>query len=87
MKIIIIWISLSISIALLGQALLCTFFQRCFLDTMTELSRCNRCHMAKLKYLLSGSLQKFANLRFKNVVVFFFLNEYAESYILEAVTL
>ena len=43
--------------------------------------------MAKLKYLLSGSLQKFANLRFKNVVVFFFLNEYAESYILEAVTL
>ena len=87
MKIIFIQISFSISNALLRQALLCTFFRWCFLDTMTELSRCNRCHRAKLKYLLSGSLQKFANLCSKNMVFFFFLNTYAESYTLERVTL
>lgn len=88
MKIIFIQVSLSIRNALLRQALLCTFYLWCFLDTMTELRRWNRCHMAKLKYLLSGSLQKFANLRSKNMVVFFFfLNTYAESYTLETVTL
>ena len=72
MKIIFIQISLFISNALLRQAVLCTFFWWCFLDTMAELSRCKRCHRAKLKYLLSGYLQKSDNLCSKNMVVYYF---------------